>query len=74
MTARKAPKIDKELKPININREIWMYAERRGLLMVHEFWDAGYIRTDQFYIPWPKVKRAVQIRERIQAEEKRHGK
>lgn len=57
MTTRRGYK----LEPQTIDRNTWFYEEPRGLLVVHEARDAdgGYLRTDQFVIPWRKVVASV---------------
>lgn len=41
-------------EPQTVDKETWYYEERKGLLVVHEIRleDGGYLRTDQFVIPW----------------------
>ena len=62
--ARRVIKADPRL-PIIIDKQTWMYAEPRGLNVVREIYerDGGYSRTEMFYLPWSKVKRALEIRE-----------
>lgn len=50
---------DEHLKPINVSPEIWMYAERNGLCVVRHRNSTG--DPDPFYLPWRKVKRALEI-------------
>ncbi len=49
------------LDPQHISDTTWFYDDRRGLLVVHEFRGPRneYLRTDQFIIPWAKVRAAL---------------
>lgn len=47
------------IKPIHIDKETWMYAERRGLCVVHDLGGAHI-----FYIPYAKLRRALRVRPR----------
>ena len=61
-------KISAALKPINITRETWMYAEKRGLLIVHEIRDARaqLICVEQINVPWSKIALAQHRRAALQ--------
>ena len=56
----------RELAPIKISKTTWMYAEPKGLCVVHEIGFDGYRaeHTAIFYIPWSKVRLAVGIDDR----------
>lgn len=51
----------RSLEPQKVDDETWFYDDRRGLLVVHEFRGPHneYLRTDQFIIPWEKVRAAL---------------
>ena len=49
------------LKPINVDRETWMYAESRGLCVVRQLRDPRgvLVQGDMFYLPWHRVRFAL---------------
>lgn len=49
------------LEPQHVSDTTWFYDDKRGLLVVHEFRGPRneYLRTDQFIIPWAKVRAAL---------------
>lgn len=53
----------KALKPINVNPETWMYAERKGLCVVRQIRNpAGtLVQGDMFYLPWGKIAKAMKV-------------
>lgn len=57
-------KTDEHLKPISVNKETWMYAEKRGLCIVRQICDPSgkLIQADMYRVPWSKIERAVSIR------------
>jgi hypothetical protein len=53
-------KENKSLAPQNIDEHNWYYEEKKGIVIVHEVMEkARYIRTDQFVIPWAKLRKSV---------------
>lgn len=45
--------------PIDINKHLWLYEERGGLLVVKEIEVNGvYHHTEQIRLPWAKVARS----------------
>lgn len=52
------------LQPINVSQETWLYAERKGLLVVHEVRrnDMTLLVTTQVSIPWSKIEKAIKVR------------
>lgn len=57
------------LDPIPVSENMWLYAEGKGLCVVRELTD----RTIQFYIPWRKIERAIELRRQMPSR-KRNGK
>jgi hypothetical protein len=51
------------LEPINITGETWLYAEGKGLCVVHVRPGA----TDTFYLPWRSVGNAMRLRQQMKA-------
>ena len=48
--------------PMNVSEHLWYYEEKKGITIVYEIYDrktGGYIRTDQFMIPWKKLLESV---------------
>lgn len=52
------------LGPHNIDDVTWFYDDGKGILIVYEIWTTdGYLRTDQFVIPWWMVTAAAKRHE-----------
>jgi hypothetical protein len=60
------PKKDDPLNPCDVNKSTWFYVDKRGMLVVHEARTPGgvFIQTDQFTIPWAKVRAAINRRDK----------
>lgn len=60
--------MSKELRSINVNKDTWMYAEKKGLCVVRRIRNPDSVglitQTDMFYIPWGKVKKAFRTHQR----------
>jgi hypothetical protein len=56
--------VKESLAPININRQTWLYAERKGLCVVRQLRNPtdDLVQSDLFYIPWAKVEKALKQR------------
>ena len=56
----------KELAPIIVDQNTWMYAERRGLCVVRQIRNrqGDLVLSDICYLPWPKIRRALAVKER----------
>lgn len=48
-------------KPMLIDDDNWYYEEKEGICVIHQVKDkhGGYLKTDQFYIPWKKILESV---------------
>lgn len=51
---------DEHLKPMNVSKEIWLYAEKKNLCVVRHKNSTG--EPDSFFIPWKWITRALRIR------------
>ena len=54
----------KDLTPINVNKQTWLYAERKGLCVVRQLRNPKrhLVQGDLFYLPWAKVEKAMKSR------------
>lgn len=57
---------NEHLKPINVNKQTWLYAERKGLCVVRQLRNpkGDLVQSDLFYIPWGRLEKAMKSRPR----------
>lgn len=61
MSAALSRSRDDHLKPINVSKEVWLYADdKRGLSVVRHKHQSG--EPDLFYVPWRFIERAMALR------------
>lgn len=53
-------------KPQDVTNRLWYYEEPSGITVVHEIFqaDGSYLRTDQIVIPWTKIRRSLQRKDK----------
>lgn len=67
------PRLRRRLEPVGINNETWFYDDKKGILVIHEFRTKDtFHRTDQFIIPWAKLRAALQRRDALLAQRKHY--
>jgi len=54
------------LGPIAVSEREWLYVEQQGVCVVHQVTNAAgaVTKTDQFYLPWSVIRRALAIRDK----------
>lgn len=52
------------LGPIHVDANTWLYAERKGLAVVHEHRDeiGAWLHTATMRVPWRLIQRALKVR------------
>jgi len=47
-------------EPRTVSPNDWFYLERKGFILVHRvFRSAGYVQSDQIFISWEKIRKAL---------------
>lgn len=54
------PKKSQRLEPVSVTDTAWLYAEKKGMVVVQEHRDAdgSYVGTAQVLIPWALIRAA----------------